>query len=116
MKGNISTLARASSSSSSAASLDQDSTDDYPEIEGSTFGDPTEEGRLIVMVALAGGPLQNSSSKYPTNERSKASDARTPNDGMIRNQNSDFNAIRLQTIMESIQWMAHEGSPLVALA
>jgi hypothetical protein len=77
MKGNISTLARASSSSSSTASPDQDSTDDYPEIEGSTFGDPTEEGRLIVMVALARGPLQ---------------------------------------IMESIQWMAPEGSPLVALA
>jgi hypothetical protein len=34
---------------------------------------------------------------------------------MIQNLNLDFNAIRLQTIMESIQWMAPEGSPLVAL-
>jgi hypothetical protein len=46
----------ASSSSSSAASLDQDSVDDYPEIRGCTCGDPAEEGHLIVMVALAGGP------------------------------------------------------------
>jgi hypothetical protein len=38
---------------------------------------------LIIMVAPAGGPSQNSSSQYPTIERSEASDARTPNDGMI---------------------------------
>jgi hypothetical protein len=30
--------------------------------------------------------------------------------------NSDFNAVQLQTIMESIQRMAPKGSPLVALA
>jgi hypothetical protein len=47
---------------------------------------------------------------------SKESNVQTPNDGMIRNSNLDFNAIRLQTIMVSIQRMAHEGSPLVALA
>jgi hypothetical protein len=35
---------------------------------------------------------------------------------MIQNMNPNFNAIRLQTIMESIQQMAPEGSPLVALA
>jgi hypothetical protein len=35
---------------------------------------------------------------------------------MIRNQNPDFNAILLQTIMESIQWMTSEDSPLIALA
>jgi hypothetical protein len=35
---------------------------------------------------------------------------------MIQNLNPDFNAIRLQTIMESIQWMTPKGSPLVALA
>jgi hypothetical protein len=35
---------------------------------------------------------------------------------MIQNLNSDFNAMQLQTIMESIQRMAPEGSPLVALA
>jgi hypothetical protein len=35
---------------------------------------------------------------------------------MIQNLNLDFNTIRLQTIMESIQRMTLEGSPLVALA
>jgi hypothetical protein len=35
---------------------------------------------------------------------------------MIQNLNPDFNAMWLQTIMESIQCMALEGSPLVALA
>jgi hypothetical protein len=39
-----------------------------------------------------------------------------PNDGMIQNLNLDFNTMRLQIIKESIQRMAHEGSPLVALA
>jgi hypothetical protein len=68
------------------------------------------------MVAPTRAPLHNSSSKYPTIGRSKASDARTPNDGMIQNLNLDFNVMRLQTIMESIQRMAHEGSPLIALA
>jgi hypothetical protein len=35
---------------------------------------------------------------------------------MIQNLNLDVNVVRLQTIMESIQCMAPEGSPLVALA
>jgi hypothetical protein len=35
---------------------------------------------------------------------------------MIRNLNLDFNTIRLQTIMESIQRMAPESSLIVALA
>jgi hypothetical protein len=35
---------------------------------------------------------------------------------MIHNLNLDFNAMWLQTIMESIQCMAAEGSPLVTLA
>jgi hypothetical protein len=109
-------LARASSLSSSAATPDQDSADDYPKIGESTHGDPAEEGCLIVMVAPAGEPSHNSSSRYPTIKRTEASDTRTSNDGMIRNLNSDFNAIRLETIMKSIQWMAPEGSPLVALA
>jgi hypothetical protein len=34
---------------------------------------------------------------------------------MIRNLNPDFNAIQLQTIMESIQRLTPEGSPLIAL-
>jgi hypothetical protein len=87
--------AGASSSSSSAASPDQDSANDYPEIRGSTCGDSAKEGRLIVMVAPARAPSHNSSKRYPTIGRSEASDARTFNDGMIRNLNPDFNAIRL---------------------
>jgi hypothetical protein len=35
---------------------------------------------------------------------------------MIQNLNLDFNTIRLQTIIESIQRMTPKGSPLVALA
>jgi hypothetical protein len=108
--------AGASSSSSSTVSPDQDSTDDYPEIRGSTCGDLIEEGHLIIMMAPVGGLSQHSSSRYPTIERSESSNARTPNVGMIQNLNSDFNTIRLLMIMESIQRMAPEGSPLVALA
>jgi hypothetical protein len=87
--------ARALSSSSLTALPEQDSADNYPEIGGSTCGDPIEEGRLIVMVAPAGGPWQNSSSRYPTIGRLEASDDRMPNDEMIQNLNSDFNAIQL---------------------
>jgi hypothetical protein len=35
---------------------------------------------------------------------------------MIQNLNPAFNATQLHTIMESIQWMAPEGFPFVALA
>jgi hypothetical protein len=94
--------AEASSSSSSAASPDQDSADDYPEIGGNTYWDSTEEGRLIIMVAPAGAPSNNISSRYPTIGRSEASVAWTPNDGMVRNLNLNFDAVQLQTIMESI--------------
>jgi hypothetical protein len=38
------------------------------------------------------------------------------NDGMIQNLNLDFNVMRFQTIMETIQCMTPEGSPIVALA
>jgi hypothetical protein len=55
-----------SSSSTSAASPDQDSIDDYPEIGGSTCWNSTDEGRLIIMVAPTGAPSHNSSSRYPT--------------------------------------------------
>jgi hypothetical protein len=81
---------------------DQDSADEYPEMGKSTYGDPVEEGRPIVTVAPAEEPSQNSSSRYPTIGISEASDARTLNDRMIQNMNLDFNAICLQTIMESI--------------
>jgi hypothetical protein len=72
-----------SSSSTLAASLDQDSVDDYPEIRGSTCENSVEEGRLIIMVASAGGPSYNSSSRYPIIGRLETSNDRTPNDGMI---------------------------------
>jgi hypothetical protein len=62
----LQSLSGASSSSSSLASLDQDSADDYPEIEGSTCWNSVEEGRLIIMVAPAEAPSHNSSSRYPT--------------------------------------------------
>jgi hypothetical protein len=68
------------------------------------------------MVASVGAPSHNSYIRYPTIRRSETFDARTLNDEMIRNLNSDFNGVQLQTIMESIQPMTHEGSPLVALA
>jgi hypothetical protein len=108
-------MAGASSSSSSAAPPDQDSTNDYPEMGGSLCWNSTEEGHLIIMVAPAGAPSHNSSSRYPTIERSEVSDAWTPNDGMIQNQNSDFNAVQLQIIIESIHRMTPECSNLIAL-
>jgi hypothetical protein len=109
-------LVGTSSSSSSAPSSDQDSSDDYPEIGISVCGDSAGEGHLIFMVAPNGDLSHNSSSRYSTIGRSEAFDARMPNDGMIQNLNLNFNAIRLQTIMESIQRMTPEGSPLIALA
>jgi hypothetical protein len=107
--------AGALSSSSSAVSPDQDSADDYPEVRGSTCWNSTEKGRLIIMVAPPKAPSHNSSSRYLTIGRSEASDARSPNYGIIRNLNLDFNTMQLQTIMKSIQRMAPEGSLLVAL-
>jgi hypothetical protein len=85
--------AGASSSSSSVASPDQDSADDYPEIGGSTCWNSAEEGCLNIMVAPAGAPSHNSSSIYPTIRRSEAFDAQMTNDGMIRNLNLDFNTV-----------------------
>jgi hypothetical protein len=68
------------------------------------------------MVAPVGAPSQISSSRYPTIRGSEASHARTPNDRLIWNLNPDFNAMQLQTIMESIQCMVPECSSLIALA
>jgi hypothetical protein len=47
-------LAGASSSSSSVTYPDQDSSDDYPEIRISAYGDSVGEGHLIFMVASNG--------------------------------------------------------------
>jgi hypothetical protein len=68
------------------------------------------------MVGPDKGDSQNSSSKYPTISGSEASDAQTPSNNIVRNLNSDFNTVRHQTIMESIQRMVPPDSPLVALA
>jgi hypothetical protein len=66
---------KASSWCSSAASPDRGSSDDYPEIRTSTYGDSAREGRLIFMVPPTGEPSCNNSSRYPTIGRSEASDA-----------------------------------------
>jgi hypothetical protein len=95
MTSTLRSLAGASSLSSSTASPDQDSSNDYPEIEVSACGDSVRKGRLIFMVPLNRDPSHNNSNRYPTIRRSEASEHRTPNDGMIWNLNSDFDAIRL---------------------
>jgi hypothetical protein len=87
--------AGASSSSSSALSFDQGSSEDYPEIGVSTCGSSTDISRLICMVAPNEDQPRHSSSGYPTIGRSEASDARTPSTGLIRNLNPDFNAVRV---------------------
>jgi hypothetical protein len=108
--------AGASSSSSSALSSDQESSEDYPEIGISTCGSSADISRLIFMVAPNGDQPRNSSCGYPTIGRSEASDARTPRAGLIQNLNPDFNAVRVQAIMETIQRMAPDSSPLALLA
>jgi hypothetical protein len=65
----------ASSSFSSALSSDQGSSEDYPEIGVSTCGSSADISRLIYMVALNDDQPRHSSSRYPTIERSEASDA-----------------------------------------
>jgi hypothetical protein len=68
------------------------------------------------MVAPNGDRFRNSSSGYPTIGRSMTSDAQTPSAGLVQNLNVDFNAIRVQVIMETIQRMAPNDSPLALLA
>jgi hypothetical protein len=106
----------ASSSSSSALSSDQGSSEDYPEIGVSTCRSSTDISRLICTVAPNEDQPHHSSSGHPTIGRSEASDARTPSTGLIRNLNPDFNVVRVQAIMETIQRMAPDGSPLALLA
>jgi hypothetical protein len=105
-----------SSSSSSASSPDRDSSSDYPEIRASACGNFTEDGCLILMVAPDGDRAHNSFSGYPTIGRSETTDAQTPSAGLVQNLNPEFNAIRVQVIMETIQGMAPDGSPLALLA
>jgi hypothetical protein len=71
---------------------------------------------LILMVAPNGDRSRNSSSGYPTIGRSETSDVQTPSTGLVQNLNSDFNAVRVQAIMETIKRMLPDGSPLALLA
>jgi hypothetical protein len=102
----------ASSSSSSASSPDRDSSNDYPKIGASTCGNSAEDDRLILMVTPDGDRTRNNSSGYPTIGRLETTDAQTPSAGLVQNLNSDFNAIRVQAIMETIQRTTPDGSPL----
>jgi hypothetical protein len=61
-------LVGASSSSASASTPDSDSSDDYPEIGASAYGEPVKDGHFIYMVALNGDRSSNTSNRYPTIE------------------------------------------------
>jgi hypothetical protein len=88
-------LARASSSSTSVLTPDSDSSDDYPEIRASAYGEPVKDGRFIYMVTSNGDRSSNTSSRYPTIMRSETFDARTWSGGLARNQNPDFNVVQV---------------------
>jgi hypothetical protein len=105
-----------SSSTSSGASTDRDSIEDYPEIRGSIYWNSTIEAHRISMVGPTKASSQNSSSRYPTIRGSEASDGRTSSNRVVRNLNLSFNTVQLQTIMESIQHLVPQDSPLVAWA
>jgi hypothetical protein len=68
------------------------------------------------MVAPDGDQARNSSSGYPTIGRSEVTDVQTPSVGLVRNLNLDFNAVWVQAIIETIQRLAPDGSPLALLA
>jgi hypothetical protein len=68
------------------------------------------------MVGPGRAPSQNSSRRYPIIKGSKASNAWTPSNRVVWNLNLDINAVRLQTITESIQRPVPQDSPLVSLA
>jgi hypothetical protein len=93
---------------------DPDSFDDNPEIGANACGEPAEGGRLICMMAPNGEQSHNSFMRYPTIGRSEASDAWTPSGGLVWNLNPDFNTVRVQAIMETIQRMAPDDSPLLS--
>jgi hypothetical protein len=66
------------------------------------------------MTGRSAGASRNDSSKYPTIGQS-ATSGMTILNCVIRNLNPEFNVVRLQTLMESIQCLAPTDSPLVAL-
>jgi hypothetical protein len=90
--------------------------DDYPEIGARACGEPMKDDHFIYMVVPNDDRLSNTSSRYATIRRLEASDARTLTSGLAQNLNPDFNAVRVQTIMETIQHMTPDGSPLAVLA
>jgi hypothetical protein len=106
----------ASSSSSLGATPYRDSIEDYSEIGSSACWNPAIKAHRISMVGPTKSNSQNNSSKYPTIGGSKASNEQTPSSKVVQNLNLDFNAVRLQTILESIQRMVPQDSPLMALA
>jgi hypothetical protein len=87
--------AGAASSSPSALSSDQGSSENYPEIGVNTCESSASTSRLICMVAPNEDQPHHSSSGYPTIGRSEASDVRTPSTRLIQNMNPDFNAVRV---------------------
>jgi hypothetical protein len=56
---------------------DRDSIEDYPEIECSAYWNLAIEAHRIIMVGVAKGNSQNSSSRYLTIRGSKVSDSQT---------------------------------------
>jgi hypothetical protein len=68
------------------------------------------------MVAPDMDRARNSSSGYPTIGKSEATDAQTPGAGLVQNLNPDFIVVRVQAIMETIQRMTPDGSPIALLA
>jgi hypothetical protein len=115
-KNSIQSSDGSSNSSSSGVTSGRDFIEDYPEIMNNACLNPAIETRRIRMVGPARGNSQNSSSKYSTIRGSEVSDAWTPSSHVLQNLNMDFNAVRLQTIIESIQQMVPQDSPLIALA
>jgi hypothetical protein len=109
-------LAGASCSSSSTSTPNADSFGDYPEIKTSAYEEPAKGGRLILLVAPNGDQFHNNSSEYLTIGRSETSDAQTSSVRLDQNLNLDFNVVRVQAIMETIQRMSPNCSPLALLA
>jgi hypothetical protein len=68
------------------------------------------------MVAPNGDRSRNNSSGYPTIGRSETPDVQTPSARLVQNLNPDFNIVRAQVIMGSIQRMSPNGSSLALLA
>jgi hypothetical protein len=116
VKSTLRLLVGASCSSTSTSTPDSDSADDYPEIEASACREPAKDVRFIYIVAPNDDRSSNTSNRYPTIKRSEASDYQTPSGGLAQNLIPDFNTVWVQSIMEIIQRMTPDGSPLTILA